>query len=175
MKGRLTTGGGHALLLAVAVLACLFGVFAAGSTTVRLHAPVLVFAKECPGVEKAVGGEELLSPQWLYYQSRAEEFNGREIKQQMDCLVNQWTKKRITQKQAKQMMKAYLRKNGYEIQKIRLQEQAFCVFPSPNDLPDYTKTLVNGKKTYQFIGVYTDGERDSMGRLLCYYWEAGVR
>ena len=54
------------------------------------------------------------------------------------------------------------------------QEKAVCVFPSEKELPDYTKTLAKREKIYQFIGVYTGGQQDENGRLLCEYWEVAI-
>ena len=53
-------------------------------------------------------------------------------------------------------------------------EKAVCVFPSEKELPDYTKTLAKRDKIYQFIGVYTGGQQDENGRLLCEYWEVAI-
>ena len=69
-------------------------------------------------------------------------------------------------------------KNGFflfiEGAKITMQEKAVCVFPSEKELPDYTKTLAKREKIYQFIGVYTGGQQDENGRLLCEYWEVAI-
>ena len=56
---------------------------------------------------------------------------------------------------------------------IRKAEKA-SVFPSEKELPDYTKTLAKREKIYQFIGVYTGGQQDENGRLLCEYWEVAI-
>ena len=65
-------------------------------------------------------------------------------------------------------------KEGLSVRKITMLEKAVCVFPSEKELPDYTKTLAKREKIYQFIGVYTGGQQDENGRLLCEYWEVAI-
>lgn len=65
-------------------------------------------------------------------------------------------------------------KKDCPVRQITMQEKAVCVFPSEKELPDYTKTLAKREKIYQFIGVYTGGQQDENGRLLCEYWEVAI-
>lgn len=65
-------------------------------------------------------------------------------------------------------------KEGLSGQENHMLEKAVCVFPSEKELPDYTKTLAKREKIYQFIGVYTGGQQDENGRLLCEYWEVAI-
>lgn len=53
------------------------------------------------------------------------------------------------------------------------RESGVCISVG-KELPDYTKTLAKREKIYQFIGVYTGGQQDENGRLLCEYWEVAI-
>ena len=63
---------------------------------------------------------------------------------------------------------------GQADKRVFTKEGLSGVFPSEKELPDYTKTLAKREKIYQFIGVYTGGQQDENGRLLCEYWEVAI-
>ena len=77
-------------------------------------------------------------------------------------------------KELDRLIKEFLQKKDCPVRKITMLEKAVCVFPSEKELPDYTKTLAKREKIYQFIGVYTGGQQDENGRLLCEYWEVAI-
>ena len=150
-KGRLTTKGKHALILALTIAACvtamlfslLLSVLCDGKyVSSAAHAGDISHPALITGKQRQDTG--LLTPQWLYYQSDGS-VTDRNIKKEMDVLMRKWTKGKL---------------GG--------------VFPSEKELPDYTKTLAKREKIYQFIGVYTGGQQDENGRLLCEYWEVAI-
>ena len=117
---------------------------------------------------------DLLTPQWLYYQSNGS-VTDCNIKKEMDVLMRKWTKGKLGGKELDRLIKEFLQKKDCPVRKITMLEKAVCVFPSEKELPDYTKTLAKREKIYQFIGVYTGGQQDENGRLLCEYWGGGNR
>ena len=167
-KGKLTTKGKHALILALTIAACvtamlfslLLSVLCDGKyVSSAAHAgdishPALITGKQRQDTD-------LLTPQWLYYQSDGS-VTDRNIKKEMDVLMRKWTKGKLGGKELDRLIKEFL------------QKKAVCVFPSEKELPDYTKTLAKREKIYQFIGVYTGGQQDENGRLLCEYWEVAI-
>jgi hypothetical protein len=116
---------------------------------------------------------QALLPQWLFYRSAGTD-EWEEEKSYFDVLVNRWTKGKLTDDELSQQMTDYLVKKEVPISSIGVQSEALCLFPSAQELPDYTAMLTEGNDIYDFIGVYTNGEYDEEGRLICYYWEAGV-
>ena len=102
-KGRLTTKGKHALILALTIAACvtamlfslLLSVLCDGKyVSSAAHAgdishPALITGKQRQDTD-------LLTPQWLYYQSDGS-VTDRNIKKEMDVLMRKWTKKGIGQ------------------------------------------------------------------------------
>ena len=54
-------------------------------------------------------------------------------------------------------------------------EEAYrCIYPSKNDIPNYKSALDESNGFYNFTGLYTKGEYDEYGYLICYMWEAGI-
>lgn len=176
-KPRLTTRGKHALFLCLTLLGCMAGLTAAmiiRAVCTETGSQNNVFAKEqIPENESSQTGKETVTPQWLFYQSLSEEAD--EIKREMDLLINRWTKGNLTDDELSEQMLRYWNKKERNPSEIGVQSQALCLFSSANALPDYARMLSEHAGLYDFIGVYTDGECDENGRLICYYWEAGVK
>ena len=117
---------------------------------------------------------DLLTPQWLYYQSNGS-VTDCNIKKEMDVLMRKWTKGKLGGKELDRLIKEFLQKKDCPVRKNHHDlRKPVCVFPSEKELPDYTKTLAKREKIYQFIGVYTGGQQDENGRLLCEYWEVAI-
>lgn len=179
-KGKLTTKGKHAVILTLTIVACvtamlfslLLSVLCDGKyVSSAAHAgdishPALITGKQRQDTD-------LLTPQWLYYQSDGS-VTDRNIKKEMDVLMRKWTKGKLGGKELDRLIKEFLQKKDCPVRKITMLEKAVCVFPSEKELPDYTKTLAKREKIYQFIGVYTGGQQDENGRLLCEYWEVAI-
>ena len=70
----------------------------------------------------------------------------------------------------------YLLKNewGLEMCSAGVSEAYRCIYPSKNDIPDYKSALDESNGFYNFTGLYTKGEYDEYGYLICYMWEAGI-
>lgn len=118
---------------------------------------------------------ERVSPQWLFYQSCAEENERAGEKENLDRLVNSWTKGKLTDDELAELLKEYYEKKQVTLANVGVQSNMLCLFPSVNELPDYASMLKEGTKKYAFIGVYTKGEYDEKGRVICYYWEVLVQ
>jgi hypothetical protein len=113
--------------------------------------------------------------QWLFYESVGGDDCGEEEKDYLDLLVRRWTNGELTDDELSEQMTEYLIKKGMTISTMGVQSQMLCLFGSAQELPDYAQMLAEDSGTYDFIGIYTNGEYDAEGSLLCYYWEAGVR
>ena len=158
-KGKLTTKGKHAVILTLTIVACVAAMLFSLLLSVLCDGKHVSSAAHTqndthPGIMAGSQRQEtdLLTPQWLYYQSKGK-LGGKEL----DRLI-----------------KEFLQKKDCPVRKITMLEKAVCVFPSEKELPDYTKTLAKREKIYQFIGVYTGGQQDENGRLLCEYWEVAI-
>lgn len=175
-KPKLTTRGKHALLMCLTFFGCVAGLVVAlliGAICENTGTQTQVLAKESAQRKTQTASEEMqIMPQWLYYQSCSSQ---EEVKKEMDVLVNRWTKKNLTDDELSEQMMMYLKKKEIQPSVIGVQSEALCLFSSANALPDYAKMLSEYTGVYDFIGVYTDGEYDENGRLICYYWEAGIK
>jgi hypothetical protein len=123
----------------------------------------------------AENNSDIISPQWLFYQSQGGSKCKEETRKYFDILVNRWTNGKLTDDELGELMTEYLTKQGVVVATSGIQSKALCLFASAGELPDYTQMLTMGESIYDFIGVYTQGQYDDEGRLICYYWEAGVR
>lgn len=176
-KPRLTTRGKHALLMSLTFLGCVTGIITALLLTAVFETKGTqhrVLARQKPQtVLQTEEKENIITPQWLYYQSQSSQEG--ELKKEMDVLINRWTKRNLTDDELSEQMRMHLNKKDIKASTIGVQSQALCLFSSANALPDYARMLSDHGGVYDFIGVYTDGEYDENGRLICYYWEAGVK
>lgn len=185
-KFRLTTRGKQTVIMVLTVLGCILGVVSATvisemcSEEEDYHAVMACEREKDDG--ETEGGEEIkteifesISPQWLFYQSHADTSEGTEEKEYLDRLVNSWTKGRISDNELSEQISDFFRKQKLSVSSVNVQSHMLCLFPSANEIPDYTGMLQKEGGRYDFIGLYTDGQTDEEGRIMCYYWEAGVR
>lgn len=176
---RLTMKGKHTLIVVLTMAGCAIGMLTAlilsalQGTTGQKDTMILAGSRAQKAASAVAASRQITTPQWLYYQSSAKD--RQEVKKELDRLVNQWTKDRLSDDELGEQMTLYLQKKGYEISHVGIQSRALCLFSSADALPDYTQMLAETSQIYDFIGVYTDGEYDENGRILCYYWEAGVK
>ena len=49
-----------------------------------------------------------------------------------------------------------------------------CIYPSKNEIPNYNEALAESYGFYNFTGLYTKGEYDEYGYLICYMWGVGI-
>lgn len=112
-KGKLTTKGKHALILALTIAACvtamlfslLLSVLCDGKyVSSAAHAgdishPALITGKQRQDTD-------LLTPQWLYYQSDGS-VTDRNIKKEMDVLMRKWTKGKLGGKELDRLIKEF--------------------------------------------------------------------
>lgn len=180
---RLTTRGKHTLIIVITAVGCAVGI-AASVILSTVHGSYqkdsYVMAEKAENSKRDATKQSLQSPEsfsqgWLFYQSSAGNMCSDEMKQYLDTLVNRWTKGKLTDNELGEQMTDYLEKKNLSISTAGIQGHSLCLFPSASEIPDYTQMLQTGEGIYDFIGVYTDGEYDEEGRLLCYYWEAGVK
>ena len=182
-KCRLTTRGKQSVIVVLTVLGCILGVMAAtwisGICFGREESrEVMACEKDKETEEKGKNipvVAESVMPQWLFYQSHADEKGEIEEKEYLDTLVNRWTKGKISDDELSEQMGDYLKKQKRSFSSLNVQSNMLCLFPSANEIPDYTGMLQKEGGFYDFIGLYTDGQLDEEGRIICYYWEAGVR
>ena len=118
---------------------------------------------------------ERTSPQWLFYQSHVGENDRAGEKENLDRLVNSWTKGKMTDDELSEHLKEYYSQKKVMLSSVAVQSRMLCLFPSVNELPDYAAMLQEGETRYDFIGVYTQGDYDEQGRIMCYYWEVLVQ
>lgn len=136
----------------------------------------LVYARDREKVTELISiRPERTSPQWLFYQSRAGEADRVGEKENLDRLVNSWTKEQMTDDELSEHLKEYYSQKKVTLSSVAVQSRMLCLFPSANELPDYAAMLQEGEARYAFIGVYTQGDYDEQGRIMCYYWEVLVQ
>ena len=118
---------------------------------------------------------EYVAPGWIFYGSKAGNGMSREQKAYIDSLVKQWTDGSISEGELADLFAQKVKNEwGLEMCSAGVSEAYRCIYPSKNDIPDYKSALDESNGFYNFTGLYTKGEYDEYGYLICYMWEAGI-
>ena len=118
---------------------------------------------------------EYVAPGWIFYGSKAGNGMSGEQKAYIDSLVKQWTDGSISEGELADLFAQKVKNDwGLEMCSAGVSEAYRCIYPSKNDIPDYKSALDESNGFYNFTGLYTKGEYDEYGYLICYMWEAGI-
>ena len=118
---------------------------------------------------------EYVAPGWIFYGSKAGNGMSGEQKAYIDSLVKQWTDGSISEGELADLFAQKVKNEwGLEMCSAGVSEVYRCIYPSKNDIPDYKSALDESNGFYNFTGLYTKGEYDEYGYLICYMWEAGI-
>lgn len=118
---------------------------------------------------------EYVAPGWIFYGSKAGNSMSGEQKAYIDSLVKQWTDGSISEGELADLFAQKVKNEwGLEMCSAGVSEAYRCIYPSKNDIPDYKSALDESNGFYNFTGLYTKGEYDEYGYLICYMWEAGI-
>ena len=118
---------------------------------------------------------EYVAPGWIFYGSKAGNGMSGEQKAYIDSLVKQWTDGSISEGELADLFAQKVKNEwGLEMCSAGVSEAYRCIYPSKNDIPDYKSALDESNGFYNFTGLYTNGEYDEYGYLICYMWEAGI-
>lgn len=118
---------------------------------------------------------EYVAPGWIFYGSKAGNGMTGEQKAYIDSLVKQWTDGSISEGELADLFAQKVKNEwGLEMCSAGVSEAYRCIYPSKNDIPDYQSALDESNGFYNFTGLYTKGEYDEYGYLICYMWEAGI-
>ena len=111
---------------------------------------------------------------WIYYVSSAKNGMSDEQKAYFDSLVGKWTRKEITDGDMSEEFLHTFDEWGFDTWTAGVTSDERCLFNSVESIPDYNEMVAESQGFYNFIGLYTEGEYDDKGYLICYYWEAGT-
>lgn len=111
---------------------------------------------------------------WIYYVSSAKNGMNSEQKAYFDALVGKWTRKEITDADMSDEFLHTFDEWGFDTWTAGVTSDERCLFNSVDAIPDYSEMVAESKGFYNFMGLYTEGEYDDKGYLICYYWEAGT-
>ena len=118
---------------------------------------------------------EYVAPGWIFYGSKAGNGMTGDQKAYIDSLVKQWTDGSISEGELADLFAQKVKNEwGLEMCSADVSEAYRCIYPSKNDIPDYKSALDESNGFYNFTGLYTKGEYDEYGYLICYMWEAGI-
>lgn len=118
---------------------------------------------------------EYIAPGWIFYGSKAGNGMSGEQKAYIDSLVKQWTDGSISDSYlAEQIAHKMKEEWGLPMNSAGISGADRCIYPSRNDIPDYKSALDESNGFYNFTGLYTKGEYDEYGYLICYMWGAGI-
>lgn len=118
---------------------------------------------------------EYVTPGWIFYGSKAGNGMSGEQKAYIDSLVKQWTDGSISEGELADLFAQKVKNEwGLAMCSAGVSEAYRCIYPSKNDIPDYKSALDESNGFYNFTGLYTKGEYDEYGYLICYMWEAGI-
>ena len=119
--------------------------------------------------------KEYVAPGWIFYGSKAGNGMTGDQKAYIDSLVKQWTDGSISEGELADLFAQKVKNEwGLEMCSAGVSEAYRCIYPSKNDIPDYKSALDESNGFYNFTGLYTKGEYDEYGYLICYMWEAGI-
>lgn len=118
---------------------------------------------------------EYVAPGWIYYGSKAGNGMTGEQKAYLDSVIKQWTSGSISDSELADMLDKKVDDEwGISISSMGLSQGDRCIYPSRNDIPDYGAALAESYGIYNFTGLYTKGEYDEYGYLICYMWGVGI-
>ena len=118
---------------------------------------------------------EYVAPGWIFYGSKAGNGMSGEQKAYIDSLVKQWTDGSISEGELADLFAQKVKNEwGLEMCSAGVSEAYRCIYPSKNDIPDFRKPIPPVQKRYNFTGLYTKGEYDEYGYLICYMWGVGI-
>lgn len=118
---------------------------------------------------------EYVAPGWIFYGSKAGNGMTGDQKAYIDSLVKQWTDGSISEGELADLFAQKVKNEwGLEMCSAGVSEAYRCIYPSKNDIPNYKSALDESNGFYNFTGLYTKGEYDEYGYLICYMWEAGI-
>lgn len=118
---------------------------------------------------------EYVAPGWIFYGSKAGNGMSGEQKAYIDSLVKQWTDGSISEGELADLFAQKVKNEwGLEMCSAGVSGADRCIYPSKNDIPDYKSALDESNGFYNFTGLYTKGEYDEYGYLICYMWGAGI-
>lgn len=118
---------------------------------------------------------EYVAPGWIFYGSKAGNGMSGEQKAYIDSVIQQWTDGSISEGELADLFAQKVKNEwGLEMCSAGVSEAYRCIYPSKNDIPDYKSALDESNGFYNFTGLYTKGEYDEYGYLICYMWEAGI-
>ena len=118
---------------------------------------------------------EYVAPGWIFYGSKAGNGMTGDQKAYIDSLVKQLTDGSISEGELADLFAQKVKNEwGLEMCSAGVSEAYRCIYPSKNDIPDYKSALDESNGFYNFTGLYTKGEYDEYGYLICYMWEAGI-
>ena len=118
---------------------------------------------------------EYVAPGWIFYGSKAGNGMSGEQKAYIDSLVKQWTDGSISDSYlAEQIAHKMNEEWGLSLNSVGISGDDRCIYPSKNEIPNYNEALAEAYGFYNFTGLYTKGEHDEYGYLICYMWGVGI-
>ena len=118
---------------------------------------------------------EYVAPGWIFYSSKAGNGMSGEQKAYIDSLVKQWTDGSISDSYlAEQIAHKMNEEWGLSLNSVGISGDDRCIYPSKNEIPNYNEALAEAYGFYNFTGLYTKGEYDEYGYLICYMWGVGI-
>lgn len=159
-KGKLTTKGKHAVILTLTVVACvtamlfslLLSVLCDGKyVSSAAHAgdishPALITGKQRQDTD-------LLTPQWLYYQSDGS-VTDRNIKKEMDVLMRKWTKGKLGGKELDRLIKEFCKKGLSGQANHYAGESGVCISVGKGTSGLYKNTCQKREGVSVYRGIY---------------------
>lgn len=97
-----------------------------------------------------------------------------EQKAYIDSLVKQWTDGGISDSYLAEHIAQKMNEEwGLSLNSAGISGPDRCIYPSKNEIPNYNEALAEAYGFYNFTGLYTKGEYDEYGYLICYMWGVG--
>ncbi|WP_455721914.1 hypothetical protein [Agathobacter sp.] len=118
---------------------------------------------------------EYVAPGWIYYGSKAGNGMTGDQKAYLDSVIKQWTNGGVSNAYVEDLfLEKIYQEWGLPMSTAGVASNQRCLYPSLSEVPDYGLNMQEFNGIYNFEGLYTKGEYDEYGYLICYYWEAGA-
>lgn len=159
-KGKLTTKGKHAVILTLTIVACVAAMLFSLLLSVLCDGKHVSSAAHTPndthpGIMAGSQRQEtdLLTPQWLYYQSNGS-VTDCNIKKEMDVLMRKWTKGKLGGKELDRLIKEFLTKRTVRSGKLLCRRKRCVYFRRKGTSGLYKNTCKKREDISVYRGIY---------------------
>lgn len=116
-----------------------------------------------------------IEPQWLFYKGKTKNGLDSSVEPAINEKIAAWTSFQISDEEMFNWLDVYFNQTlGIQMDYISADGNDSFLVPDLNEFPNHDEYLDEGYDKYCFLGIYTKGEYDDYGNLICYMWDIVV-